>query len=57
MADSSYRDPAKAKDILFDMFIAYVCSPDFGNLTDSERQEIANTVDEIKSSMIEPEKK
>ena len=52
MAASEYSNPAKAKDILIDMFLAYVCSDEFGNLTSEERKEITAYVDEMRNSMI-----
>jgi hypothetical protein len=53
MAASEYTNPNKAKDLLFDMFLAYVKSPDFGNLSEAQRIEAANCVDEMKNSMNE----
>lgn len=53
MKDLHFIDSAKAKDILFDMFLAYVRSAHFGNLTDKARKEVVDTVDELKSNLFE----
>jgi hypothetical protein len=52
MATPFYSNPAKAHDVLFEMFIAYVRSDDFGNLSHEERIMVADQVIEIKNTML-----
>jgi hypothetical protein len=53
MAVIQYSDPAKARDILFDMFLAYVRDPAFGNLSDEQRRDAADLIEEMKNSMLD----
>ena len=53
MATSEYGNPAKVRDLLFDMFLNFVRQDDFGNLTDDGRREIVDQVVEIKNTMID----
>ena len=53
MAASQYSNTAKAKDLLFDMFLAYCRGDDFGNLSEDERMATVDYVNEMKNSMIE----
>ena len=52
MAASEYTHPSEAKDLLFDMFIVYVRSDDFGNLSQEQRIAAATYVEEMKNSTI-----
>jgi hypothetical protein len=52
MAASDYTNPDKAKEILFDMTIAYMKNSHFGTLQEAERKEVADIIDQIKTSMI-----
>jgi hypothetical protein len=53
MAFIQYSDPAKAKDVLFDMFLAYVRDPAFGNLSDEERVKTVDMIEEMKNTLLD----
>ena len=45
---SDFRDPKEYKDLLFDLTLAYMKSPEFSTLSDKERTDAADMIDEMK---------
>ncbi len=54
---SDFRDPSEYKEILFDMFLAYVRSEGFGSLSTEQRIHAADCVDELNMLVSENNKK
>jgi hypothetical protein len=44
--------PGKKSEILFEMFLAYVATDDFGSLTNEERREVVKEVDDMKEFLL-----
>ncbi len=45
---SDIRDPGLYKDLLFDLTLAYMKSPEFSTLSDEERIRVADCITEIR---------
>ena len=48
-AQAFFHNPVKAKELLLDMFLSYVRSNEFGNLSDKEREETVDCISEFSS--------
>ena len=52
MASQDFHDPVRARELLTDMFLSYVQTEDFGNLTTEERKEAVECVTEMRNCLI-----
>ena len=45
---SDFRNPEQYRDLLFDLTLAYMKSPEFSTLSDEQRRNCADIIDEMK---------
>jgi hypothetical protein len=50
---SDFRDPKQYKDLLFDLTLAYMKSPEFSTLSDQERIHVTDCIEEMKMLLCE----